>query len=359
MSAPYDYDAPPPMESQAPQGEGVVRESSTYMTDRDAEKFCQLFADGLRSGIGYARILDFMERQGLDAKMTAKLRVAVLEYGDRLGESFARFGILDAAARKLILVAEEQGALPETFKEQSRIYGTRYNRKKKVVFGLVEPALVFCLGVFYFRNVIGNIMEATFSNDTWGVIGDLFVLSSIQSAIFFLFFGGCMYTWINLPVDSSFREAVGRLWFRVPVLSTPVRTQAVANFARYLRQSVRSGMDIFLSIDLAAEATNSPWFIDSVDEVFAVLEAGYPLDQAMRQMRGLPTDFADYIAIGEETGRLEENLDFLAERYDEKAVEAYARSLAAFVYMTRLLFIVLILIFAVFGGVMDSFFGAF
>lgn len=347
------YDAPQSPNSQGSQPAAVVRELSTYMTDRDAEKFCQLFADGLRSGIGYARILDFMERQRLDPKMTARLRSAVLEHGDQLGEAFARFGILDAPARKLVLVGEEQGALPETFAEQSRVYGMRYKRKKQVLLGLVEPAIVFCLGVFFFRNIFSNIIEATFAVDTWGILTDVAIQSGIQTAIFFLLAGGIGYVWLNLPVDSSFREAMARLWFRMPVVSTPLRLDAIAMFARYMRQSIRSGMDIFRSLELAAEATNSPWFMESVDKAFQVLEAGYPLDQALSTMKGMPDEFIDYAGIGEETGRLEENLLFLAERYEEQAAESYKRSLAAFIYLVRILFIVAILVLAVFGGVLD------
>ena len=351
------YDAPPPHEPQAmhaPQGGGaVVREMSTYMTDRDAEKVCQLFADGLRSGVGYSRILDFMERQKIDGKMTQRLRVAVLEYGDKLGEAFARFGVMDAPMRKLVLVAEEQGSLPDTFAEQARIYGARYKRKRQMVIGLVEPMIMFCLGTFFFRNIFGGMFDMAMG-DYWGTLIKLGGKSAIQSTIFFLFAGGIAYTWLNLPVDSAFREASGRLWFRTPVVSTAMRYQAIANFGRFLRQSLRSGMDIFRSIDLAAEASNSPWFMETVDKSHAVLEAGHPLDVAMHQLRGLPDEFVDYVAIGEETGRLEENLLFLAERYDAKAEEAYELSLKAVIYLSRFALIIGILVFAIFSSVLGS-----
>ena len=121
---PHDYDASISRAVQVGPQE-IRRETSTYMTDRDAEKMCTLFADGLDAGVGYARILDFMDRQKLDPKLIARLRHAVLETGDRLGEAFARFGILDGPSRKLILVAEEQGTLPQTFKENRGLYDWR------------------------------------------------------------------------------------------------------------------------------------------------------------------------------------------------------------------------------------------
>ncbi len=346
------YDAPPPHGSQGMASDGaVIREMSTYMTDRDAEKVCQLFADGLSSGVGYSRIFDFMDRQRIDSKMTQRLRIAVLEYGDKLGEAFARFGVLDAPMRKLVLVAEEQGALPETFAGQAKLYAARYKRKKQVIIGVVEPCIMVCLALFGFRGVFGGLIEM-FQNDMGPILWRIGLKALIQSVIFFMFFGGFAYTWMNLPVDSAFREATGRIWYRLPVVSKPMRLQAVANFARYLRQSLRSGMDVFRSVELAAEASNSPWFMGTINKARDVLEAGYPLEQALRQLKGLPDEFTDYVGIGEETGRLEENLVFLADRYDVQATEAFELLLRAFIYVVRMSFIVVVMVGAVFSVVM-------
>lgn len=336
--------------SSAPRA--VVRELSTYMTDADSEKFCRLFADGLRSGVGYARIFDFMERQKLDSKMTARLRVAVLEKGDKLGEAFARFGILDAPTRKLVLVGEEQGALPDTFREQAKMFGERVRRKKMVVVAFVELVLFLCLGLFFLRNVLGVVIELATSPD-WGPLFPALMKSGIQSTIFFLFYGGIAYLWVNLPADSSFREAAGRVWFRMPLFSQPSRLQSTSNLARYFRQSVRSGMDIFRSLELSVEATNNPAYMETLDKSFSALEEGYPLDVAFRQLKTLPEEFSDYVGIGEETGRLDENLQFLGDRYATLAQEAFERLMAAVMYFARFSFIILIMIYVVFAGVLQ------
>lgn len=350
----YDYDASLSQSVQGKQQGPVVREQSTYMTDKDAEKMCSLFADGLDSGIGYARILDFMERQKLDSKMIQRMRYSVLELGDQLGEAFARFGVLDPASRKLILVAEEQGALPETFREQAKMFGQRYVRRKKIMQSFIEPVILFCLGAFYFRNVISHVVEATFSRDTWQVMEEQFIRSTIETAIFCVVGGFIAYLILNMPVDSSFRDMMGRVWFRMPVISKPLRLAAIASFCRYMRQSIRAGIDMYRSIDLAAEASNSPWFMESTDKVLAVMEAGYPLDQALQAMKGIPDEVLDYVGIGEETGKLDEQLKFLGDRYDTQADEAFDQLANAMVYILRMLFIVFILIFAVFFGVLES-----
>lgn len=337
----HSYDASGMDESQGSYDKPVVREYSTYITDSDAAKMCQLFADGLETGAGYARIFDFMERQKLDGKMITRLRYAVLDQGDRLGEAFARLGLLDAPARKLVLVAEEQAALPSTFKQLGRIYNDRLKRKKHVFFGLLEVFILVCLGGIMFPTVFLAGMNAPAK----GVVDAIFaalITGALQSLIALSAIGILFYIWMNLPVEFSMRSAVRGIWIRIPLASTASRLASVATFCRYFRQSLTSGLDIYRSIDLAAEAADSPFIMGRTDQALDAIEAGYPLDSALGTIPGLPEEACQHIGIGEETGRLEERLLFLSEKYDEQAKEAFDQTIQAVVYITRILLIILI-----------------
>ena len=323
----YDYDAPVSEESQVYAPKQLTKERSTYMTDLDAEKMCKLFADGLDAGIGYAKIFDFMERQKLDATLVDRLRYAVLEFGDQLGEAFTRLGILDPVSRKVILVAEEQGELVHTFKEQSRMYGERYRRRKEFVFSLVEPMFMMALAIV-FRRLMGSLTEAATAPDMWEVLTPVFIRGGLEGAALLAMLGFVAYAWLNAPVDSSARQSVGRFIFLIPVVSTPAKQSSIANYCRYLGQSIRAGMDMFRSIELAAEGSNNPSLIKSVDRVLAAMEAGYPLEEALSVSKGLPQEVIDYVGIGEETGKLEDNLLFMQRRYDELSKESFKRAMA-------------------------------
>ncbi|MFW6053973.1 MAG: type II secretion system F family protein, partial [Persicimonas sp.] len=155
------------------------------MTDPEAEQMCTTFADGLHSGIGYSRILDILARQNFDKKTVGRLREALLERGDMVGEALARYGVLDPNARKLILVAEEQGVLPETFEQLSEIYGTRYKRKKDFAMSMIEPIILIALGLIVFGNIIGSdLIELAFSADTREQLQGILIESTLESAIF-------------------------------------------------------------------------------------------------------------------------------------------------------------------------------
>lgn len=355
---PHAYDAP---NSRAPQDhdgpDPLIREGSTYLSDPEAEKFCQTFADGLESGIGYSRILDILARQSFERKTIDRLREALLERGDVLAGAFARYGILDPSARKLILVADEQGVLPETFEQLSIIYGKRYKRKKAFVMALIEPLILIALGLIVFRNLLSDgFVKMAFSDNVVEQIVDIAIVSAIESAILGLVCFFLSYVWLNLPVDFAPRDLVARIWLRIPVVSDPGRLSSLSLFCRYLQQSIAGGMTVFQGIELAAEASNHPGILGSSEHAQQLIKEGHTLAESLSVIRALPAEVLENVDIGEASGRLDERLEYLADRYDEKSVESFKNRMALYTTLARYSVVILVVI-TVFMTIMKLDFG--
>lgn len=329
----------------------VVRERSTYMTDSDAQSLCQSFADGLGSGLSYARILDILERQDHEKRVLDRLRRALLHHGDMLGEAFARYGILDASARKLVLVSEQQGELPGTFKQLAKIYGQRHERKKNLLFAFVEPMILFILGMIIARSFFSsNFTQLAFQDDTWAEISRIFARAGIESLIFIVVCVSIAFVSLNLPVDMSLRSLTNRLFLRIPIINGPGNLYAISLFCLYIRQSITSGMTVYQSIELAGEAANSPQIRGKIKHVQSHIEQGSTLAQALSRIKSLPGEVINNIDIGEETGSLDERLEWLAARYEELSYESFKRLIASFVYVTRfgiIIFVIASLMFVI------------
>lgn len=316
--------------------EPVVEEASTYMTDQEAEQLCQTFADGLDSGLGYARIFEMLERNGLGSTAVGRLRQAVLEDGDQLGDALTRFGILDPRARKLVYVAERQGKLPETFRHLGETYGRRYERKKRFIFSIIEPLILVALGGIILGNIVSaNLVEMVMAENTGEILTDLLIESGIQVGLYASVCFIASVVWLHLPVDFALRDLFARLWMRVPVLSQPNRLYAISRFCRYLKQSISSGFDVYRSLQLAAEASNHPTILNGIEQARSQLKEGASLTDALRGARILPEEVVEHIEIGEQSGRLQERLQFLTDRYDEQSVERFDRQLAACLWLIR------------------------
>lgn len=310
--------------SEATFAKPLVKESSTFMTDSEAEKMCKLFADGLEAGIGYDRIFEFMSRQGLGDGMIAKLRLAVIEYGDQLGEAFTRLGLLDAVSRKMILVAEEQGELVPTFREQGRNFAARDRRRKNFAYAFAPSVALLGFTLILLQLII-VMMNGITEGSTWDIIEPALITGGIQGLTAIAIIVTILWGWLQVPVDLAIRDTSIRFFLLFPLISKPIKYRSVANFCRYLRQSVRAGMDMSRSIELAGEASNNPRISSYISPSIEAIEAGYSLEQSLSVMKGLDRETLDYIAIGEETGKLEENLAFLAGKFDKLADDNFER----------------------------------
>jgi type II secretory pathway component PulF len=295
------------------------------MTEYEAEQFCSTFADGLESGIGYARILDILERQKFDDRIIRRLRTSLLEEGDMLAEALARQGMLDASARKLVLVAERQGSLPDTFAQLARIYRQRYKRKKKIAFSFVEPLFLSALGIALTNLLSRNIVVMVFSDNLIAQFIDWALGTAIQVALFALATGSAVIGWLNLPVDMKLRELGAAIWMRIPFISEAGRKFSISMFCRYLKESLANGMTVFDGLELAAEASQNPHILRGIDEAKTRIEEGSTLVQALRGIPSLPNKVIDQVDIGESSGRLEERLESLASDFQEQSEEAFER----------------------------------
>ncbi len=63
----------------------------------------------------------------------------------------------------------------------------------------------------------------------------------------------------------------------------------------------------------------------------------------------MPDEVLENVDIGEEAGRLDERLDYLAKRYDERSVESFQNRMKAYTWVLRYAIIVLVI-----GGVFIS-----
>lgn len=346
-----------PFQQQAPAGP-IVRETSTYMSDPEAAQFCQVFSEGLSSGLSYSRIMDFLERKGLNKAVVSRLRFALLEEGLMLGEAFAKYGILDPAARKLVLVAEEQGEMPKAFASQRPVYQSRYDRKKMILFSWAEPLLILYFVLFVMRPIFGNIFNIF--KDSGNSLGSVIVTAFNYSLLPMIMGLGVVfvfimlgYAWLHTPVEFGAREVFARVWMRIPLLSRPGRLYSVSLFCRYLGTSLASGMNIYDSVYLAAEASNDPRMLDRIDDVLNSVEGGVSLSQSLSLIKALPDDILEYIDLGEETGRMGELLERSADKYEKLSIENYERYIKTMIFILRLALIFGFLIVG-FIGLLES-----
>jgi type IV pilus assembly protein PilC len=105
---------------------------------------------------------------------------------------------------------------------------------------------------------------------------------------------------------------------RVPVFGALTRKAALARFSRTLAALTRSGVGILEALDIVAETAGNEVVSVAVRETQGAVKRGDTLARPLTQHEVFPAMVVQMIAVGEETGALDEMLDKIADFYDQE-----------------------------------------
>jgi type IV pilus assembly protein PilC len=115
------------------------------------------------------------------------------------------------------------------------------------------------------------------------------------------------------------KTVFGTIAIKIPLIGpVNVKTQS-ASFARTMSTLVSSGMGISQSLEICGKAMKNILYRRALQKAKVEVEQGVNLSVPIRRAKVYPTLVPNMIAIGEETGNIENMLDKVAEYYEEEA----------------------------------------
>jgi len=100
---------------------------------------------------------------------------------------------------------------------------------------------------------------------------------------------------------------------------------AIARFSRTFGTLLRAGVPMLTALDVVKDTAGNAVVADSVQKIYNEVRQGGSLSKPMSRSRVFPAMVTQMVAVGEETGRLDDMLSKVADFYDmevENAVEA-------------------------------------
>ena len=116
----------------------------------------------------------------------------------------------------------------------------------------------------------------------------------------------------------------------MPVFGGLARKTALARFGRTLSALVRSGVPILESLDIVCETAGNWVVSEAVRDTQQQVKRGEPLSRRLEEHPVFPPMVVQMMAVGEETGALDEMLDKIADFYDQE-VEATVNALTSLI----------------------------
>ncbi len=125
----------------------------------------------------------------------------------------------------------------------------------------------------------------------------------------------------------------GRLWIdtmklRIPVLGTLLKKVAISRFAITFATLLESGLPVLEAMNVVKKVVDNALLADTLEQVRQKVAEGADISTPLKNSKVFPPVVGYMIAVGEESGRLEELLKKTAQAYDEE-VEVASQKLTA------------------------------
>jgi type IV pilus assembly protein PilC len=122
--------------------------------------------------------------------------------------------------------------------------------------------------------------------------------------------------------SQDFRDKVDKQILKLPVVGELLKKAAVARYARTLSTTFAAGVPLIDALDSAAGASGNAVFRDAILEVKNEVSSGMQMNLAMRNSDIFPDMVIQMVAIGEESGSLDDMLAKVATVYEQEVDNA-------------------------------------
>lgn len=136
--------------------------------------------------------------------------------------------------------------------------------------------------------------------------------------------GGCFFAFTRIVKTPAGRLYWDSFLLRMPVFGPIILKVAVSKFARTLATLVKSGVAIIAALEIVSKTSGNARLEVMILELMVAVKRGESLAGPLERGGVFPSMVVRMIAIGEETGELEEMLTKIADFYDTQVDAAVA-----------------------------------
>ncbi len=314
-----------------------ILDSFEQVSLKDMVVFSRQFSAMVSSGVAMLRTLSIIVDQCPNKRLKNALddiRRSV-ESGLSLSDAMARqVGIFDRLYIAIVRAGETGGILSDVLKRLADYLEYKEKLNQKVRAAMVYPSVVLLIAVGVFWAMLTFVLpvfQGLFKN----IGGELplytqflIALSEAVRSIYMVFF------LIACGIGAYFlrryyRTEVGRLQIDGMILSLPlfgdlIRKVAIARFSRTFGTLIRAGVPMLNALDVVKDTAGNAVVAKGIDQIYDEVRQGGTISKPMSRNQIFPPMVTQMIAVGEETGRLDDMLSKIADFYDmevENSVE--------------------------------------
>jgi len=316
---------------------------------RNLSVFSRQFATLIASGMPMLRSLYTLEDQTEDEMLKpaiASLRNDV-EAGSSLHAAMTRQpGVFDPLYRSMVEAGEGSGRLEQALDRVAAQLEKLDAIRRQVKSAMMYPAVVFSVAIIVmivivafvvpvFVGIFEDISEEngesaelpTMTKITVGisdaVTGSWYIIIPIIAVL--------AYAFVRWKKTERGRIAWDRFKLRIPMkIGDVVQKVALARWSRTFAGTVASGVPILQAIQISGQTAGNAVIQEAMDDVYDSVKRGGSIAKPLEASSVFPPMVSHMVAVGEESGQLEQMLEKIADFYDAE-VDAKIKALTSLI----------------------------
>jgi len=305
------------------------------ITSKDIAIFSRQLATMMAAGVPMVQAFEIVGRGHVNPAMQDLLLSIKgdVEGGTSLNDALRKHPLyFDDLFCNLVDAGEQAGVL-ETLLDKI----ATYKEKTESLKGKIKKALFYPVAVIAVAIIITAIIMifvvpqfkdlfSSFGADLPAFTLMVVNMSDFVAAYWWLVLlavGGLVMVLSNVWKRSpKFRETMDRMLLKVPVIGSIMHKAALARFCRTTATMFAAGVPLVEALQSVSGATGSAVYSKAVLVMRDDVATGQSLQVAMRQQGLFPHMVIQMVAIGEESGSLDEMLSKVADFYEEEVDNA-------------------------------------
>jgi len=310
---------------------------------KDLSIFYRQFATMVNAGVSLIRCLDVLEQQTSSYRLKTIIRdiESELEGGASLSQAMGKYPrTFTQLAIGLVRAGEVGGVLDETLNRLAIFVEKDMELRRKVKSAMTYPVLVLIFAtsiVILLTTYILPQFIQVFKD--LGLKEDAFPLPTLMMMrasdfvmhkwwMVILIIVGLVVVFNRVKATKTGKRVHDTLMLKMPVFGGLTHKIAIARFARTLATLIGSGVPILQAMETTAGTITNDLISDAVLAARANIRQGDTIADPLAASKQFPPMVVQMVAIGEETGQLDDMLEKVADFY-EAEVDATLAGLAA------------------------------
>ena len=264
----------------------------------------------------------------------------------------------------VVEAGEEAGALPQVMGQLRAFLASAAELRSFILSSSIYPAFIAVTGLAMMGFVLGGIVPKFAASLAGAGIQSqatdfLMVLSTGLRThwwvgVLLVVLAGVFLRQLRQP-EGALRRWWDDLVVRLPLFGKLTLDSNLSRFSRTMAILMRSGVPLLHTVSIASRVIQNHAIRSSLDEVSGELRQGQKISGALSKSRFVPSLMLRMVAVGEETGNVEEMLDRVADRYEGDLRKSIKRLLSLFEPLVIVLLGLGIglVVFLMFSAIMD------